>query len=42
MQLALFDLAPDLEAVRRRVLIEDSELTRMCAAIIDEHAERYG
>ena len=41
-QLALFDMAPDPEAVRRRVLIEDSELTRFCAAIVDEHAERYG
>lgn len=42
VQLALFNMAPDPEAVRRRVLIEDSELTRYCAAIVDEHAERYG
>lgn len=42
IQLALFDMTPDPEAVRRRVLIEDSELTRLCAAIVDQHAERYG
>ncbi len=35
-------MTPDPEAVRRRVLIEDSELTRLCAAIVDQHAERYG
>ena len=42
VQSTLFDMAPDPEAVRRRVLIEDSELTRFCAAIVDEHAARYG
>jgi len=42
VQLALFDIAPDPEAVRRRAMIEDSELTRYCAAIVDEHADRYG
>ncbi|HEX2902417.1 MAG TPA: hypothetical protein VHO01_03080, partial [Jatrophihabitans sp.] len=42
VQSTLFDMAPDPDAVRRRVLIEDSELTRFCAAIVDEHAERYG
>lgn len=42
VQLTLFDMAPDPEAVRRRVLAEDSELTRLCAAIVAEHAERHG
>ncbi|MCA9239612.1 MAG: hypothetical protein KDA37_05410 [Planctomycetales bacterium] len=42
VQLPLFDMAPDPEAVRQRVLTEDSELTRYCAAIVNEHAERYG
>jgi hypothetical protein len=42
MQLPLFDMAPDPEAVRQRALVEDSELTRYCAAIVNEHAERYG
>ncbi|WP_224274269.1 hypothetical protein [Nocardioides lacusdianchii] len=42
VQLALFDMAPDPEAVRRRALLEDSELTRYCAAVVDDHAERYG
>ena len=41
-QLTLFDMAPDPDAVRRRALIEDSELTRYCAAIVDDHAERFG
>ena len=41
-QLALFDMAPDPQAVRRRALIEDSELIRYCAAIVDEHADRFG
>ncbi|MFC5731514.1 hypothetical protein [Nocardioides vastitatis] len=42
VQPTLFDMAPDPEAVRQRVLIEDSELTRFCAAIVNEHADRYG
>ena len=41
-QLALFDMAPDPEAVRRRALTEDSELIRYCSAIVDDHAERFG
>mgnify|MGYP001088851526 CR=1 FL=1 len=42
VQLALFDMAPDPDAVRRRVLDEDSDLTRYCAAIVTAHADRYG
>lgn len=42
VQLTLFDIAPDPEAVRQRVLVEDSDLTRYCAAIVNDHAERYG
>ena len=42
VQQSLFQMAPDPEAVRQRVLVEDSELTRYCAAITAEHAERYG
>lgn len=42
VQLTLFDMAPDPEVVRRRVLDEDSELTRYCAAIVNAHADRYG
>ena len=42
VQLTLFDIGPDPEAVRQRVLVEDSDLTRYCAAIVNEHAERYG
>ena len=41
-QLALFDMAPDPEALRKRVLLEDSDLTRYCAAIVADHAHRYG
>jgi hypothetical protein len=41
-QLALFDMAPDPEALRQRVLVEDSDLTRYCAAIVADHAHRYG
>lgn len=41
-QPGLFPMAPDPEVLRQRALIEDSELTRYCAAIIGEHAERYG
>jgi len=42
VQPILFDIDPDPEAVRQRVLVEDSDLTRYCAAIVNEHAERYG
>lgn len=42
VQLALFDIAPDPDLVRRRVLDEDSDLTRYCAAIVNAHADRYG
>ncbi|WP_246136698.1 hypothetical protein [Leekyejoonella antrihumi] len=41
-QLLLFDMAPDPEALRRRILLEDSELTRYCAALVADHAHRYG
>ena len=42
MQLALFDMGPDPEAVRRRVLLEDSELILdfdELRAGIDHHGE---
>jgi hypothetical protein len=42
VQLMLFEMAPDPDVVRQRVLIEDSDLTRYCAAITGEHAQRYG
>lgn len=42
VQLTLFDMAPDPEVVRRRALDEDSELTRYCIAIAQQHADRYG
>ena len=42
VQLILFEMAPDPEVVRQRVLVEDSDLTRYCAAIASEHAARYG
>jgi hypothetical protein len=41
-QLTLFDMDPDPEVLRRRALVEDSELTRYCAAIVTDHARRYG
>ena len=41
-QLTLFDMAPDPEALRQRILLEDSDLTRYCAAIVADHAHRYG
>ena len=41
-QLVLFDIAPDPEALRQRALVQDSDLTRYCAAIVAEHAHRYG
>lgn len=42
VQPALFAMAPDPAAVAVRVLVEDSDLTRYCAAIVREHAERAG
>ena len=33
---------PDPEVLRQRILVEDSELTRYCAAIVADHARRYG
>jgi len=42
VQLTLFEMAPDPEVVRQRVLVEDSDLTRYCAAITGEHPQRYG
>lgn len=42
VQLTLFEMAPDPEVIRQRVLVEDSDLTRYCAAIAGEHAQRYG
>jgi hypothetical protein len=42
VQLMLFETAPDPEVVRQRALVEDSDLTRYCAAITGEHAQRYG
>lgn len=41
-QLVLFDMAPDPAALRQRILIEDSDLTRFCAAILADHSTRYG
>ncbi len=41
-QLTLFDMDPDPEVLRQRILVEDSELTRYCAAILADHARRYG
>lgn len=41
-QPVLIDVPPDVEVLRRRALAEDSELTRYCAAIVREHAERFG
>ena len=42
VQLMLFEMAPDPEVVRQRALVEDSDLTRYCAAITGEHAQRNG
>jgi len=42
VQQALFEMAPDPEVIRQHVLVEDSDLTRYCAAIAAEHAQRYG
>ncbi|MDN4175227.1 MULTISPECIES: hypothetical protein [Nocardioides] len=41
-QLILFDMDPDPAVLRQRLLVEDSELTRYCAAIVADHARRYG
>ncbi len=41
-QLTLFAMDPDPEVLRQRILLEDSELTRYCAAIVADHARRYG
>lgn len=41
-QPALVEVAPDPELVRQRSLAEDSELTRYCAGVVLEHAERLG
>lgn len=41
-QLTLFDMNPDTEVLRQRILVEDSELTRYCAAVVADHARRYG
>lgn len=42
VQPALVEVAPDPEVVRQRSLAEDSELTRYCAGVVLEHAERLG
>lgn len=42
VQPTLIDVEPDPELVLQRALIENSELTRYCAAIVREHAERFG
>lgn len=42
VQSTLFDMAPDPEAIAARVRLEDSDLTRYCAAVVREHAERFG
>ena len=42
VQSTLFDMAPDPEVIAARVLVEDSDLTRYCAALVREHAERAG
>ena len=38
----LFDADPDPAAVRARAVLQDSDLTRYCAAIVNDHAARYG
>ncbi|MCY7413854.1 MAG: hypothetical protein LH471_12595 [Salinibacterium sp.] len=42
VQPVLIDVPPDPELVRQKALIENSELTRYCSAIVREHAERFG
>ena len=41
-QSTLFDMAPDPGVIAARVRVEDSDLTRYCAALVGEHAERAG
>lgn len=41
-QPTLIDVDPDPELVLQRALVENSELTRYCAGIVREHAERFG
>ncbi|WP_291756879.1 hypothetical protein [Cellulomonas sp. 73-92] len=42
VQPTLIDVEPDPERLLQRALIENSELTRYCAPIVREHAERFG
>ena len=42
VQPVLVDVPPDPDMLRQKALIENSELTRHCAAIVNEHAERFG
>lgn len=42
VQDALFDADPDPAAVLARAVLQDSDLTRYCAAIVNDHAARYG
>ncbi|WP_232223688.1 hypothetical protein [Arthrobacter sp. FB24] len=42
VQTTLFEMAPDPAAVAARVRLKDSDLTRYCAAIVREHAQRAG
>lgn len=42
VQPVLVDVPPDPEMLRQRALIDNSELTRYCAAIVNEHAETFG
>lgn len=42
IQLTLFDMDADAEVLRQRLLSHDSELTRYCISIAQEHADRYG
>ncbi|ABK05857.1 hypothetical protein Arth_4216 (plasmid) [Arthrobacter sp. FB24] len=41
-QMTLFDMAPDPAVVAARLRLEERDLTRYCAAIVREHAERAG
>lgn len=42
VQPVLIDVPPDPEMLRQKALIENSELTRYCAVIVNEHAETFG
>jgi hypothetical protein len=42
VQPTLLDMVPDAAAVRQRMLHQDQELTRYCAALVGEHARRFG